>query len=131
MLHKHSDFEPAFEELVHRVIGCCIAVHRELGPGLIEAAYARAVRVELMASNLSFESEKRYPIRYREKTVYVHRLDLVVERQMLVELKCVDSLHPVHHAQVRSCLKVSKLRLGLLVNFNVAVLPQGIKRIVL
>ena len=131
MLYKHNDFEPAFEDLVHRVIGCCIAVHRELGPGLIEAAYARAVRLELTVAKISFESEKEYPIRYREQTVYVHRLDLVVESKLLVELKCVDSLHPVHHAQVRSCLKVSKLRLGLLVNFNVAVLPQGIKRIVL
>jgi GxxExxY protein len=131
MLLKHSDFSADLEDLAHRVIGCCIAVHRELGPGLIEAAYDRAARLELTASNIPFESEKRYPIVYREKTVYVHRLDLVVDKQLVVELKCVDCLHPVHHAQVRSCLKVSKLRLGLLINFNVAVLPQGIKRIVL
>jgi GxxExxY protein len=65
MLHKHSDFSADLEDLAHRVIGCCIAVHRELGPGLIEAAYARAVRVELAASNIPFESEKRYPILYR------------------------------------------------------------------
>jgi GxxExxY protein len=131
MLHKYSDFDDGLEDLVHRVIGCCIAVHRELGPGLIEAAYARAVRLELRTANVPFESEKRYPIVYRGTTVYVHHLDLVVDQQMVVELKCVDCLHPVHHAQLRSCLKVSKLRLGLLVNFNVAVLKQGIVRIVL
>jgi GxxExxY protein len=131
MLHKHSDFNDDLEDLVHRVIGCCIAVHRELGPGLVEAAYARAVRSELTASNISFEFEKRYPILYRGTRIYVHHLDLVVNQQLVVELKCVDSLHPVHHAQLRSCLKVSKLRLGLLVNFNVAMLKQGIVRIVL
>ena len=131
MLRKYSDFDPSLEDLAHRVIGCCIAVHCELGPGLIEQAYARAVRLELTASSIQFESEKRYPIVYRGKPVYVHHLDLVVDQQLLVELKCVDSLHPVHYAQVRSCLKVSKLRLGLLINFNVAVLPHGIKRIVL
>jgi GxxExxY protein len=131
MLHKHTDFDDHLEDLVHRVIGCCIAVHRELGPGLVEAAYARAVRLELTASNIPFEFEKRCPIVYRGRTVYVHHLDLVVDQQLVVELKCVDSLHPVHHAQLRSCLKVAKLRLGLLVNFNVAVLKQGIVRIVL
>jgi GxxExxY protein len=131
MLHQHADFDASVEDLVHRVIGCCIAVHQELGPGLVETAYARAVRLELAASNIPFESEKKYPIVYRGKPVYVHRLDLVVDQQVVVELKCVDSLHPVHHAQVRSCLKVSKLRLGLLINFNVAILPHGIKRIVL
>ena len=131
MLYKHSDLDAELEELAHRVIGCCIAVHRELGAGLVETAYARAVRLELAASKIPFESEKRYPIVYRGTRVYLHRLDLVVDQRMVVELKCVDCLHPVHHAQLRSCLKVSRLRLGLLVNFNVDVLKQGIKRIVL
>ena len=106
-------------------------MHRDLGPGLIETAYARAVCVELTASNIPFESEKKFPIVYRGKPVHVHRLDLVVDRQLVVELKCVDCLHPVHHAQLRSFLTVENLRLGLLIIFNVAVLPQGIKRVVL
>ena len=131
MLQKHCDFDAELEDLVHRVIGCCVAVHRALGAGLVEAAYARAVRVELTASNIPYESEKRYPIVYRGKPVYSHRLDLVIDRRLVVELKCVDCLHPVHHAQIRSCLKVSGLRLGLLINFNVAVLPHGIRRVVL
>jgi GxxExxY protein len=88
MLRNHSDFDADLEDLAHRVIGCCIAVHRELGAGLVEAAYARAVRVELTASNISYESEKRYPIVYRGKPVYSHRLDLVIEQRLVVELKC-------------------------------------------
>jgi GxxExxY protein len=131
MLLKHHDLDDDVENLAFRVIGCCIKVHRELGPGLIEPAYARATRLELRASNIPFEYEKRYPILYQGIQVYVHRLDLVVDRKMIVEMKCVDVLHRVHEAQVRSCLKVSKLRLGLLINFNVAVLQHGIKRIVL
>jgi GxxExxY protein len=131
MLRKHTDFDADLEDLAHRVIGCCLAVHRELGAGFVEAAYARAVRVELTASNISFESEKKYPIVYRGKPVYMHSLDLVVDQRLVVELKCVDCLHPVHLAQMRSCLKVSGLRLGLLVNFNVALLQQGIRRVVL
>jgi GxxExxY protein len=131
MLRKHADFDAELEDLAHRVIGCCIAVHRELGAGLVEPAYARAVRVELAASHIPFESEKRYPIVYRGQRVYTHCLDLVVDQRLVVELKCVDSLHAVHLAQIRSCMKVSGLRLGLLINFNVAVLPHGIRRVVL
>jgi GxxExxY protein len=131
MLRVHSELSPTVENLALRVIGCCIAVHRELGPGLVEAAYLRAVRYELAESRIPYEYEKRYPIQYRGRPVYVHRLDLVVDGQIVLELKAVDALHPVHIAQLRSCLKVSKLRLGLLINFNVALLPQGLKRIVL
>jgi GxxExxY protein len=131
MLRKHFDLDESLEDLAHRAIGCCVKVHCELGPGLIEKAYDRALRLELSASGIPYETEKKYPIVYRGKTVYFHRLDLVVDQKLLLELKCVDSLHAVHTAQVRSCLKVSSLRLGLLINFNVAILPHGIKRIVL
>src|SRR4026208_2604276 len=130
MLRKHFGLDPDLEDLAHRAIGCCVRVHCELGPGLIEKAYDRALRLELSASALPFETGKKNPIGYRGKTVYFHRLDLVVDQKLLLELKCVDSFHPVHTAQVRSCLKVSSLRLGLLINFNVAILPHGIKRIV-
>jgi GxxExxY protein len=131
MLRIATSLDTATEELVHRVIGCCITVHRELGPGLVEAAYHRAVGIELETARIPFEREKPYPITYRGKPLYVHRLDLVVDARVLLELKAVDRLHPVHHAQVRSCLRVSKLKICLLINFNVAVLPEGIKRIVL
>jgi len=131
MLHLPSPLGPELEALVQRTIGCCIAVHRELGPGLVETIYQRAVGYELEASGVPFEREKPIPINYRGKRLYVHRLDLVVSGQILLELKAVDRLHPVHQAQVISCLRVSKLRLGLLVNFNVPLLRQGIRRIVL
>jgi GxxExxY protein len=107
MLRLPTRLEPALEDLVYRTIGCCIAVHRELGPGLMEKAYARALASELGSNNIPFEREKRLAITYRSVVVYVHRLDLVVGKQIVMELKAVDHLH------------------------NVALLPQGIARIVL
>jgi GxxExxY protein len=131
MLRIASPLTPTQEDLVHRMIGCCIAVHRELGPGLLERIYQCAVCIELETAGISFEREKPYPVVYRGKPLCLHRLDLVVSEEVVLELKAVDRLHPVRHAQVISALRVSKLRLGLLVNFNVATLPQGIRRIIL
>jgi GxxExxY protein len=131
MLRIASPLSAELEDLVHRTIGCCIEVHRELGPGLIEAVYHRAVSIELDMAGISFEREKSCPILYRGQRIYLHRLDLVVSGLVLLELKAVDRIHPVHQSQVLSCLRASKLRLGLLINFNVAVLPHGIHRVVL
>jgi GxxExxY protein len=131
MLRIESPLSADLEALVHRTIGCCITVHRELGPGLLEAVYQRAVCIEIETAGISFEREKQCPILYRGKRIYIHRLDLVVSGQILLELKAVDRVHPVHRSQVLSCLRASKLRIGLLINFNVAVLPNGIHRIVL
>ena len=97
----------------------------------MEAIYKRAVGLELEADNIAFELEKSFPVTDRAKSLYVHRLDLVIENGVLLELKAVERLHPVHRAQVLSCLRVSRLRVALLINFNVAVLSDGIKRIVL
>ena len=131
MLRTSSPLSTELEDLAHRTIGCCINVHRELGPGLLELIYQRAVGYELEANGIPFERECPVPINYRGRRVYVHRLDLVVSGQLLLELKAVERLLPVHHAQVLSCLLASKLRLALLINFNVPVLPQGIRRIIL
>ena len=131
MLHVSSVLDTSTEDLIHRIIGCCITVHCELGPGLLEQVYHRAVGVELQHCGIPFEREKRFPVRYRGKPLYIHRLDLVVEGKVMLELKAVERLHPVHQAQVLSCLRISKLEVCLLINFNVAILPQGIKRIVL
>jgi len=131
MLRIATKLDDQTEELIHRVVGCCITVHRELGPGLVEAIYQRAVALELEAAGISFEREKRFPVRYRGKVLYIHRLDLVVDNRLVLELKAVERLHPVHQSQVLSCLRVSKLPICLLMNFNVAILPDGIKRIVL
>jgi GxxExxY protein len=131
MLRIPTTLDSALEELIHKTIGCCIAVHCELGPGLIEPAYSRAVGYELGANDIPFERERRIPINYRGKHLYMHRLDLVVAGQLVLELKAVERLHPVHRAQLLSALRTSKLRVGLLINFNVPVLPEGIRRIVL
>ena len=131
MLRIPTRLELSLEDLAYRTIGCCIAVHGELGPGLMERAYLRAAQYELDSAQIPFECEKAYPIFYRGKPVCLHRLDLVVAGQMVLELKAVDCLLPVHQAQVLSYLRASRLRLGLLINFNVPLLPQSIKRIVL
>ena len=131
MLQIQSKLDASLEDLVYRTIGCCIAVHRELGPGLLETIYQRAVAIELNAAGIPFERERPFPVTYRGKRLYLHRVDLVVSGQILLELKAVDRVHPVHRAQAISSLRVSKLPVALLVNFNVAVLPQGLSRIVL
>src|SRR2546430_11232312 len=105
MLRITTPLDESTELLVHRTIGCCIAVHRGLGPGLIEVIYQRAVAYELAANDLPFEREKPFPVTYRDHQIYVHRVDLVVGGLILLELKAVENLHPVHRAQVLSCLR--------------------------
>jgi GxxExxY protein len=131
MLRIPSPFSDELESLVHRIIGCGIAVHRALGPGLLESIYSRAIRLELAAARLSFEHEKQIPVRYRDELLCHQRLDLVIANQVIVEIKSVDRLSPVHHAQLLSYMRAAGLRVGLLMNFNVTVLHAGVKRIVL
>jgi len=131
MLRIQSPLTEDVELIVERTIGCCIAVHRELGPGLLESIYVRAVCLELEASGISFEQQKPIPVNYRGKLLCHQRLDIVVAQQIILEIKCVERLHPVHHAQLLSYLKISGFRGGLLLNFNSAVLRDGLRRIVL
>jgi GxxExxY protein len=131
MLRIPSPFSDELESLVHRIIGCGIAVHRALGPGLLESIYSRAIRLELAAARLSFEHEKQIPVRYRDELLCHQRLDLVIANQVIVEIKSVDRLSPVHHAQLLSYMRAAGLRVGLLMNFKVTVLHAGVKRIVL
>ena len=131
MLKIQTRLSDELEELVHKTIGCCITVHRTLGPGLRERIYTAAVRLELAAERISFESEKRYPVFYREQLLCDQRVDLVIEGQLVLEIKSVEALASVHRGQVLSYLRVSKLPIGLLVNFNVGALPDGLKRVVL
>ena len=131
MLRVSTRLPEDVETLVHRTIGCCIEVHRALGPGLLEHIYARAMSLELHEMSIAFEAEKEFAVSYRDQLLCHQRVDLVVGGQIVVELKAVDRLNPVHHAQMLSYLRVAKLRIGLLVNFNVPVLPDGLKRIVL
>jgi GxxExxY protein len=119
------------ENLIEQIIGCCIAVHRALGPGLLEGISSKAVCSELLAAGIPFEREKQIPVEYRGKLLCHQRLDLIVSGLVVVEIKCVHRLDPVHHAQLLCYLHVSKLRVGLLVNVNTAVLKDGLERIIL
>jgi GxxExxY protein len=131
MLRVPSPLTPELEQLVHDTIGCCIAVHRVLGPGLLEEIYARAMGLELANANIPFEREKPYGVVYRGELLCRQYLDFVVADQIVLELKSVEQLVPVNHAQLLSYLRVSKKRVGLLVNFNVVVLKDAVHRKVL
>ena len=106
------------DDLIYRVIGCMIAVHKELGPGFLESVYHRALEIELAHRKIGFESEQEINLQYRGKSLGIHRLDLLIEDQLIVELKTVDELHKKHYAQVRSYLKAADKPVGLLINFS-------------
>jgi len=131
MLRVPSPLPDDVEALIHQTIGCCIAVHKVLGPGLLERTCARAVCLELHAAGIPFEAEKHVPVTYRGQLLCHHRLDLVVANAVIVEIKSVERLAPVHHAQLLNYLRITGLRVGLLINFNLSTLHEGIKRIVL
>jgi GxxExxY protein len=103
--------------LIYRVIGCMIEVDKELGPGFLESVYRRAIAIELQEQGIPFESEKKIQLRYKNKRIGIHRLDLLVQNELVVELKTVEMLHKKHYAQVRSYLKATHKPVGLLVNF--------------
>ncbi len=105
------------EGLTDKIIRACINVHKELGPGFLESIYHNALRVEFARQNLAFESEKEIKIFYQDVEVGIHRLDLFVEDEIVVELKTVEEISGKYYAQVRSYLKAVDKRIGLLVNF--------------
>jgi GxxExxY protein len=131
MLKVASPLTDEVERLIHDTIGCCIRVHRELGPGLFERIYSRALFLELTAAGILFEREKRYQVRYRGELLSEQLLDFVVGRQLVLEIKSVDQFAPIHHKQILNYMRVAGLRAGLLMNFNVTILPDGISRKVL
>lgn len=105
------------DELTETIIECIIEVHRTLGPGFLESVYQNSLEIELLRRNLKIEKEKELTIRYRGEIVGRHRLDLVVDDSVIIELKTVDDLSKAHYAQIRSYLAASGLKLGILVNF--------------
>jgi GxxExxY protein len=118
-------------KLTEIIIGKAIEVHRALGPGLLESAYEACLMYELKEAGLQVEHQKPLPVVYKNVSLdCAYRLDLVVGSSVLIELKSVEHLAPIHEAQVISYLKLSGLRLGLLINFNVRVLKDGIKRFI-
>jgi GxxExxY protein len=123
--------ELAVNDITERIIGACIEIHRQLGPGLLESAYEECLCHELALAGLKFERQKPLPVSYKGvKLDCGYRLDPVVEGQVIVELKTVDEIQPIHEAQLLTYLKLSGVSVGLLINFNVPVLKHGVKRMV-
>jgi len=117
-----------FEELSKKIIGAAIEVHRDLGPGFIESIYEQALKIEFAEHNFHFDSQKEIKMKYLGVEVGLHRLDLLVENQIILEIKAVKELLDVHFAQLRSYLKATGLKVGLLLNFAKPTLE--IKRVV-
>ena len=119
-------------DLTREVIGAAIEIHRILGPGLLESAYEECFCHELKLRNLNFERQKPLPVVFKEVSLDCgYRLDLLVMNALVVEIKAVETLLPMHEAQLLTYLKLGGWNIGLLINFNVPVLKNGIKRIVL
>jgi GxxExxY protein len=119
-------------KLTEKIIGAAIEVHRHLGPGLLEMAYETCLAYELEQLGLAVERQKALPLVYKDIHLdQGYRLDLLVEQKVIVELKVVEQLMPVHEAQILSYLEFSGCRLGLLINFNVKLLKNGIRRFVM
>jgi GxxExxY protein len=124
--------EPSTEldEVAYAVIGAAIEVHRLLGPGFLESVYEEALCVELTLRGIRFARQLPIGVQYKGQKVGEARLDLVVDDSLVVELKAVDGIAPIHVAQILSYLKATRLRLGLLISFNVTTLRRGVKRVI-
>lgn len=120
-----------FDSLSNLIIGTAIVVHRELGPGLLESAYEACMAYELTSGGVRFERQKPLPIQYKGVRLDCgYRLDLVVANEIVVEIKSVDQILPIHQAQLLTYLRLSGCKVGLIINFNVPLLKDGLKRIV-
>ena len=120
------------DELSNIVIGLAIKVHKNLGPGLLESSYKECLFYEINKAGLQVEKEKPMPLIYEEVKLDIgYRLDIIVENKLAIEIKSVEVLNDVHLAQILTYLKLSNSKLGLLINFNVKLLKEGIKRVIL
>jgi GxxExxY protein len=132
MIPKYKPIPPDLNRLSGKIVSAAYSVHNELDPGLLENVYEACLSEELTDLGIKFERQVSVPVRYKKVTLETgFRIDLFVEKQLIVELKAVEALLPVHKAQLITYLKLSGCRIGLLINFNVDVLKIGIKRVVL
>jgi GxxExxY protein len=121
-----------FDELSNRVIGCAIEVHRVLGPGLLESTYEQCLAYELGQAGIEFELQRPLPVIYKSIRLDCgYRVDLLVNNQLILELKSVDAIQGIHQAQLLTYMKLAAIKTGLLINFNVTKLKDGIQRFVL
>ena len=119
------------DPLTEKVIGCAIEVHRILGPGLLESAYQRCLALELRKQGLVVETEVPMPVNYKGEVLDCgYRVDILVEKSLILELKAAEAILPIHQAQILTYLKLSGLRLGLLINFHQPRLIDGLKRFI-
>ncbi|MEA1947676.1 MAG: GxxExxY protein [Thermodesulfobacteriota bacterium] len=121
-----------FDELSNKVIGCAIEVHRNLGPGLLESTYEQCLAHELKIEGMPFKLQYPLPVEYKGiKLDCGYRIDLLVANSLIVELKNIENVLPIHQAQLLTYMKLSGIKIGLLMNFNVKYMKNGIKRMVL
>ena len=128
---SHEPLPETTELLLGALVDAGIAVHKELGPGFVEVVYRNAMCLELANRQLPFEVEKAFTVKYRDQPVAMQRVDLVVDSQVILELKAVGSLSEIHQAQLLSYLRATGLRAGLLMNFGGVTLRAGLRRVVL
>jgi len=120
------------KNLTEEIIGAVIEVHRHLGPGLLESTYEECLCYEFKLRNISFERQKPIPIEYKDSSLDCgYRVDILVENKVILELKCLDAIVPIHEAQLLTYLKLSGIKVGFILNFNVSIMRDGIKRMVL
>ena len=121
-----------FDELSNRVIGCALTVHRELGPGLLESTYEQCLAHELKLNGIVFKLQYPLPVEYKGARLECgYRVALFIEEKPIIELKCVEQIEGIHEAQLLTYMKLAGVKIGLLMNFNVAKLKNGIKRFVI
>ena len=120
------------DPLTYAIIGCAMHVHRELGPGLLESTYEECLNIEMCKSGLSFERQPRIKISYEGTVLNRHyRPDFLIQGEVVVEVKSVASILPVHQAQLLTYMKLAQIERGLMLNFNVALLKDGVKRLIM
>ena len=119
-------------DLTGNVIGAAIEVHKNMGPGLLESVYEECLAIELKNRAIDFERQKELPIFYKGKSINsIYRLDFLISNSLIIELKSCERLQPIHDAQILTYLKLTGIKIGLLINFNVPILKDGLKRIAL
>ncbi len=115
--------------VTQEIVDSCFQVHKELGPGLMESVYQKCLSIELKEREIEFLEQAKLPVFYKGEDIGLDfRMDFVVEESVIIEIKSIESIHPIHQAQIINYLKISNLPLGLLINFNVPIIKNGIKR---
>jgi GxxExxY protein len=130
MTRQFNDIDYPLQELTEKIIGAAMAVHKELGPGFLERIYENALVRELESNGHNVEKQVVYDVFYKNALVGQHRLDVLVDGEIIVELKSVERILKVHVSQLRSTLKAAKKQIGLVINFNHDTLVRGLKRVI-